>query len=73
MSPDELYETTMNPENRHLVQLTTSDIEKTLSLYNTLMGKQPSLRRDFILSHKLSKVKDIDDVYDDYDDDDCDF
>ena len=72
MSPDELYETTMNPQNRKLIQLTTDNIEQTLKLYDTLMGKQPSLRRDFILKNKLSKIKDIDDddIFDDEGDED---
>lgn len=67
MNAEELYETTMNPQNRHLVQLTTDDIEKTLELYNQLMGKQPALRRDFILKNKLSKM-DAEDLFDDFDD-----
>ena len=45
MCADELYETTMNPANRHLVQLRTEDMEATMQLYNYLMCKQPSLRR----------------------------
>ena len=54
MNSKELYETTMNPEKRHLVQLTTEDLEKTISLYDNLMGKRPELRRDFIIKNKLS-------------------
>ena len=65
--PDELYATTMNPATRHLVQLTTENIEATLELYNQLLGKQPSLRRDFILKNKLAHI-DADDIYDDFDD-----
>lgn len=65
-NPEELYETTMNPQNRHLVQLTTDDIKKTLELYDQLMGKQPALRRDFILKNKLSNI-DADDLFDDFD------
>ena len=65
---EELYTTTMNPATRQLVQLTTDNMEKTLELYNQLMGKQPSLRRDFILKNKLSKLGG-EDIYDDYDDD----
>ena len=67
MNAEELYETTMNPQNRRLVQLTTDDVEKTLELYNQLMGKQPALRRDFILKNKLSKL-DVEDVFDDFED-----
>lgn len=65
MSQDELYSTTMDPANRHLVQLTTDDMSATLDLYNKLLGKQPSLRKEFILKNKLSRLED-EDTYDDY-------
>ncbi len=68
MNPDELYSTTMDPENRRLIPLTTDNMEKTLDLYNQLMGKQPSLRKEFILKNKLSKYSILDDSYDDYTD-----
>ena len=61
MNAEELYETTMNPEHRTLIQLTTDNFEETLALYDRLMGKQPSLRRDFILSNKLSKFSQSED------------
>lgn len=67
MSADELYNTTMNPENRRLVQLTTEDLEQTLELYNQLMGKQPSLRRDFIIKNKLKSIENDDLLFDDFD------
>lgn len=59
-NPDELYETTMNPQNRRLVPLTTDDLQSTLDLYEQLMGKQPSQRRDFIMKNKLSALDDAD-------------
>lgn len=66
MGDEELYETTMNPEHRELIQLTTENMEKTLQLYDQLMGKQPSLRRDFILKNKLSKYSQgEDDLFED--------
>lgn len=68
MSADELYETTMNPEHRTLIQLTTDDLEKTMELYNKLMGKVPSLRRDFIMKNKLSSIEN-EDIFEDEDDD----
>ena len=66
MSPDELYETTLNPSNRVLIQLTTENVEETLKLYDELMGKSPALRREFILKNKLSNFED-DDLFDDDD------
>lgn len=71
MSADELYETTMNPEHRTLIQLTTDDLEKTMELYDKLMGKVPSLRRDFIMKNKLSSIEN-EDIFEDEDDDDID-
>jgi len=66
MSPDELYETTLNPSNRVLIQLTTENVEETLKLYDELMGKSPALRREFILKNKLSSFEE-DDLFEDDD------
>ena len=69
LNADELYSTTMDPEHRCLIQLTTDNIEETLKLYDVLMGKQPSLRKDFIIRNKLSKYSQTeDDTIDDFDD-----
>lgn len=68
MNPDELYSTTMDPANRTLIPLTTENMQATLALYDKLMGKQPSLRKEFILKNKLSHIDD-DDSFDDYEDD----
>lgn len=67
MSPEELYSTTMDPENRELIQLTVDNMESTLKLYDQLMGKTPALRRDFIARNKLSKYaqNEDDDLYED--------
>lgn len=64
---EELYETTMNPENRHLIQLTTDNLEQTIALYDQLMGKSPAMRRDFIMKNKLSRLSD-EDIFDDNED-----
>ena len=68
MNPDELYSTTMDPANRTLIPLTTENMQATLALYDRLMGKQPSLRKEFILKNKLSRIDD-DDSFDGYEDD----
>lgn len=68
MDPDELYDTTMNPEHRTLIQLTTENIEATLQLYDELMGKRPELRRNFILQNKLSTLE-TDDIFEDAEED----
>lgn len=58
MSPAELYATTMNPENRQLIQLTVEDFQATLDLFDTLMGSSSKARREFILSNKLASLDD---------------
>ncbi len=68
MNGEELYSTTMDPANRTLIQLTPENIEKTMALYDILMGKSPSARKDYIIKNKLSKF-DTEDTYDDYEDD----
>lgn len=60
MSPSELWETTMNPDSRTLIQLTTKDIAETHSVYNTLMGKSSAARKAFIIANNLNE----DDFYD---------
>lgn len=64
----ELYATTMDPENRKLVQLTTDDIERTLALYDKLMGKSAAERRNYIVSHNMLAFDNADDTYEDFDD-----
>lgn len=66
MDPKELYNTTMNPDNRKLIQLTTADLNEAMELYDILMGDSPRARREFILSHKLSRISgEEDDIFDD--------
>jgi DNA gyrase subunit B len=48
MNPRELWETTMNPENRILKQVEIRDALEADEIFSTLMGNDVSLRRDFI-------------------------
>ncbi len=48
MTANQLWETTMNPEQRILLQVTMEDAVEADRLFSILMGEQPELRRQFI-------------------------
>ncbi len=51
MNPDQLWETTMNPENRMLKQISIRDGQAADSLFNILMGVDASQRRRYLHDH----------------------
>jgi len=59
MDAEQLYETTMNPTNRVLVQVKVDDAEKADAIFNKLMGTEVELRKNFIQTH-AKFVKDLD-------------
>jgi DNA gyrase subunit B len=59
MDATQLWETTMNPENRVLIQVRIEDAEKADAIFNKLMGEEVELRKNFIQS-RAKFVKDLD-------------
>ena len=59
MNPEQLWETTMNPENRILVQVTLEDAMKADETISLLMGDEVEPRRNFIIENARD-VKNLD-------------
>ncbi len=59
MNAEQLWETTMNPEKRTLIQITMEDAIEADKLFNQLMGEDPELRRQFI-ENNATLVTDLD-------------
>ena len=61
MDADQLWETTMNPENRVLIQVRVEDAEEADAIFTRLMGDDVSLRKSFIQSWaKNANLEDLD-------------
>ena len=59
MNPDQLYNTTMNPETRLMKQVIVEDAEEADQIFSILMGDQVPPRRKFIQSHARYAELDI--------------
>ncbi len=59
MNPEQLWDTTMNPENRILIKVTMEDAMKADQIFTILMGDQIEPRREFIQAN-AKFVKNLD-------------
>ena len=59
MNPEQLWETTLNPQTRRLKKITIEDAKIADDVFSTLMGSEVGPRREFIIKNS-GDVKNLD-------------
>jgi len=59
MNPEQLWETTMDPNRRILLQVTIEDVLEAERLFSVLMGEEVEPRKEFIIKHSKEAILDI--------------
>ena len=59
MNPEQLWDTTLNPENRLMKQVTIENAEEADEIFDILMGQEVAPRKKFIQTH-AKDVKNLD-------------
>tara|TARA_A100001037_G_C15153961_1_gene642157 strand:+ start:9624 stop:11561 length:1938 start_codon:yes stop_codon:yes gene_type:complete len=59
MNPEQLWETTMNPDTRQMLQVNIDDVMQSVEVFTTLMGEAVGPRKGFIQAHART-VKNLD-------------
>jgi len=57
MNPDQLWKTTMNPENRRLLKVEIDDLIEADEIFTRLMGSNSSLRKEFIFNNASEAIE----------------
>ncbi|MBP3919660.1 MAG: DNA topoisomerase [Clostridia bacterium] len=59
-TPEMMWQTTMNPETRHLVRVDPADEAQTMYIFETLLGDDLPARKEFIALHGSEYIRDAD-------------
>ena len=59
MNSDQLWETTLDPENRYMKKITIQDATLADQMFSILMGEEVEPRREFIMRHAKEATLDV--------------